>query len=111
MADTAEFRVLARLAWNNWPDNENSRREIAAHESRDQISADAWDRVIDALLAQWIEQRTSNPQVEGSNPSERATTDLPDIPDDDADFTPDLARKIIAKYQQLLRAVGGSRDG
>lgn len=28
--------------------------------------------------------------------------DLPAIPDDDADFTPDLARKIIAKYQQLL---------
>ena len=29
---------------------------------------------------------------------------LPEIPDDDGDFTPDLARKIIAKYQQLLRA-------
>jgi hypothetical protein len=27
---------------------------------------------------------------------------LPTIPDDDADFTPDLARKIIAKYQQLI---------
>lgn len=26
---------------------------------------------ISALVAQWIEQRTSNPQVEGSNPSER----------------------------------------
>lgn len=36
---------------------------------------------------------------------------LPVIPDDDADFTPDLARKIIAKYQALLssppRAVAG----
>lgn len=30
--------------------------------------------------------------------------ELPAIPDDDADFTPDLARKIIAGYQQLLRA-------
>lgn len=30
-------------------------------------------------------------------------TDLPQIPDDDADFTPDLARKIIAQYQGLLR--------
>jgi hypothetical protein len=28
--------------------------------------------------------------------------ELPTIPDDDADFTPDLARKIIAKYQELL---------
>lgn len=27
---------------------------------------------------------------------------LPPIPDDDADFTPDLARKIIAKYQAIL---------
>lgn len=28
---------------------------------------------------------------------------LPVLPDDDADFTPYLARKIIAKYQELLR--------
>ena len=27
---------------------------------------------------------------------------LPQIPDDDADFTPDLARKIIAQYHELL---------
>lgn len=27
---------------------------------------------------------------------------LPELPDDDADFTPDLARKIIAKYQALV---------
>lgn len=41
-----EARILARLAWNNWPDNENSRREIAAHEARDPVSAEAWDRVV-----------------------------------------------------------------
>lgn len=29
---------------------------------------------------------------------------LPQIPDEDADFTPDMARKIIAKYQELLAA-------
>ncbi|UGY15258.1 hypothetical protein HAP48_0043155 [Bradyrhizobium septentrionale] len=28
--------------------------------------------------------------------------DLPQIPDDDADFTPDLAREIIAKYQKII---------
>jgi hypothetical protein len=28
---------------------------------------------------------------------------LPDLPDDDNDFTPDLARKIIAKYQEYIR--------
>lgn len=27
---------------------------------------------------------------------------MPSIPDNDADFTPELARKIIAKYQELL---------
>lgn len=27
---------------------------------------------------------------------------LPEIPDDDSDFTPDLARKIIAAYQAIL---------
>ena len=27
---------------------------------------------------------------------------LPEIPHDDADFTPDLARKIVAKYQVII---------
>lgn len=27
---------------------------------------------------------------------------FPEIPDDDADFTPELARKIIAKYHEIL---------
>lgn len=30
---------------------------------------------------------------------------LPEIPDDDADFTPDLARKIIAKYQDYIHSL------
>ena len=29
--------------------------------------------------------------------------DLPAVPDDDADFTPELARKIVRAYQELLR--------
>lgn len=49
--ENVEVRIQARLAWNNWPDNENSRREIAAHESRDPISAAAWDRVVEAVRA------------------------------------------------------------
>lgn len=39
------------------------------------------------------------------------TSGMPTIPDDDSDFTPELARRIIAKYQQLLsarQAAGGS---
>lgn len=47
----AELRVRARLAWNNWPDSDESRRIIANHEARDKYSADAWDRVIAAILA------------------------------------------------------------
>ena len=35
-------------------------------------------------------------------PAPPQTSGLPEIPDDDADFTPDLARKIIAKYQEML---------
>ncbi len=46
-----ELRVRARLAWNNWPDSDESRRIIANHEARDKYSADAWDRVIAAILA------------------------------------------------------------
>lgn len=30
---------------------------------------------------------------------------LPVLPDDDKDFTPDLARAIIAKYQQIIAAL------
>lgn len=29
-------------------------------------------------------------------------TEMPAIPDDDADFTPELARKIIAEYQKII---------
>lgn len=46
----AELRIIARLAWNNWPDTEATRRTIMEHESRDQHSADAWDRVVAAVL-------------------------------------------------------------
>lgn len=72
----AEARVLARLAWNNWPDSETSRREIAAHEARDPVSAAAWDRVVNALLAQRIEHEPSKLGVEGST-SERTTHSFP----------------------------------
>ena len=36
---------------------------------------------------------------------------LPALPDDDKDFTPDLARSIIAKYQELLAARLPDREG
>ena len=34
--------------------------------------------------------------------SSAETGDLPAIPDDDKDFTPELARKIICKYQTII---------
>lgn len=37
-----------------------------------------------------------------------ALGDLPTVPDDDADFTPDLARKIILKYQEMICALTAS---
>lgn len=59
-----ELRIVARLAWNNWPDNENSRREIAAHEARDPISAEAWDRVIRAITKSAPSMDTSQNNAE-----------------------------------------------
>jgi len=47
--DYKELRFKARLAWNNQPDNEHSRKAIEEHEARDPFSACAWDRVIEAL--------------------------------------------------------------
>jgi hypothetical protein len=44
--------MVARLAWNNWPDTDASRREIAAYEARDPTSAAAWDRVVVALVGE-----------------------------------------------------------
>jgi hypothetical protein len=34
---------------------------------------------------------------------------LPEIPDDDRDFTPELARKIIGKYQEIIFALRANR--
>lgn len=45
-----ELRMLARLAWNNWPDNEKSRSELASFEAKDDISRASWDRVVAAIL-------------------------------------------------------------
>jgi hypothetical protein len=35
---------------------------------------------------------------------------LPEIPDNDADFTPDLARKIIAQYQAIIAMCNSDSD-
>jgi len=64
-------------------------------------------------MAQWVIEGKADEVDEGelcaaANFIERAgvhaqqTSDLPALPDDDADFTPDLARKIISKYQEIL---------
>jgi hypothetical protein len=48
--DAAEMRVRCRLAWNNWPDTPETRSEIWRRERTDKYSADAWDRVVAALM-------------------------------------------------------------
>lgn len=49
LLEAKETRILARLAWNNWPDSDASRKIIAEHEAKDQFSANAWDRVVKAI--------------------------------------------------------------
>lgn len=49
--DIFELRILARIAWNNWPDTEQSRQTLASHEAKDDVSRIAWDRVVAAILA------------------------------------------------------------
>ena len=44
-----ELRVVARLAWNSWPDNEMSRKEIAIQDAKAIGANEAWDRVVDAI--------------------------------------------------------------
>jgi hypothetical protein len=53
--------------------------------------ADAMQAVVDAVLT----------SMDPAAP--QGQDELPELPDDDADFTPDLARKIIAKYQEIIR--------
>jgi hypothetical protein len=53
-----------------------------------------------ARAADEIERLTALAQ---SN-AEHITNNLPPLPDDDADFTPALARQIISKYQEAIRA-------
>lgn len=61
----------------------------------------------DIPMAMWSKTSPASPiplyEAIALPPAQEAMK-LPDIPDDDADFTPDLARKIIEKYQDLLRA-------
>jgi hypothetical protein len=45
-----------------------------------------------------------------TEPQTSQSQELPSIPDDDNDFTPDLARNIIAKYQNLLSAETSRAD-
>lgn len=50
-SELSELRNLARLAWNNWPDTEQSRRTLSDHESKDDASRVSWDRVVAAILS------------------------------------------------------------
>lgn len=47
-------RFKARLAWNNWPDSKETRRQHLHRELVDEVSADAWDRVIEIAKSEVI---------------------------------------------------------
>lgn len=59
----------------------------------------------------WFEAHHPGPLAFSSTQEKSPFGPLPIIPDDDADFTPDLARKIIAKYQQLIAALRQAAPG
>lgn len=72
-----ELRVLCRIAWNGWPDNEVC-RSVAKNEIRDSNSAAAWDRVIETILK-------SAPEMDAShNSGERGASVMPDLAGADA---------------------------
>lgn len=65
----------------------------------DATQADAMVRyMLDGMPPVIHAQQEQEPIAEPVNDAYK----LPELPDDDADFTPDLARKIIAKYQALV---------
>jgi hypothetical protein len=73
------------------------------------LNADAltrMDREHELTAALWDNKSGIVAALRAYAPTVRA---LPEIPDDDADFTPDLARKIIAKYQELLCALPAAK--
>lgn len=45
-----EYRVRARMAWNNWPDTPEVRKRLEDRDRVDPVSAIAWDRVVKAIL-------------------------------------------------------------
>lgn len=47
-----ELRYRARLAWNNWQDTPDARRELDEQERKALAANDAWDRVVLAI-AHW----------------------------------------------------------
>jgi hypothetical protein len=59
--------------------------------------------VFQLRLAKAKEALAAPAQPVAATPPRYIVDGLPELPDDDADFTPYLARKIIAKYQEILR--------
>ncbi|WP_439392388.1 hypothetical protein ACRQ5Q_22595 [Bradyrhizobium sp. PMVTL-01] len=81
----------ARLAMPNYPNDlcSQAKREIERLRQQNDEAVDS----LSELNAKMAESRAAPRSSE---------SDLPNIPDDDSDFTPDLARKIIRKYQTII---------
>lgn len=67
-------------------------------------AATSWGAAVGARLEEIkdIERQLSRL---AATPKAGVDMTLPEIPDDDADFSPDLARKIIERYQQIVRSL------
>lgn len=85
-----------------------------ASEAEIEAAFDAWFRTSATGNLTW---RESMRAALDAAAAVRARTEVslepgafPQLPDDDADFTPELARKIIRIYQFMLSVSEGNRD-
>ncbi len=60
-----ELRYRARLAWNNWQDTPDARRELDEQERKALAANDAWDRVVAVMNASLRRVALSEPPSSG----------------------------------------------
>jgi hypothetical protein len=75
--------------------DEKGLEALAFPNGRNPLWTDMQNGAVSETLRRLAAALPDRPQAEGVK--------LPEIPDDDSDFTPDLARQIVAKYQELIR--------
>lgn len=79
-------------------------RKVVAEALEQGGSTEAAALVLDGSCDGWADVILAHRAILAALAPSPSAGGLPAIPDDDADFTPELARKIIVGYQRLLRA-------